>query len=222
MATTVLGSNPVGVDNTLAFMDQASYLWVRASGHVHAIQCTWVYRRDIDLEGLGRTRDNLADGLLGRRIERSPIPFGRHRWVRCHEPPGIDISAPAPISATLTGWLDERAQIPVDPEFGPCWHLGVLPIENYGTAVSLVASHTVIDAVGLCLALRDAANGVRHDFGYPPAHARSRRRALAEDARQIARDLPDVVRAVGAAAKLAVTHRPTGAPPTSAAPDHDG
>jgi diacylglycerol O-acyltransferase / wax synthase len=197
------------LDNTLDYMDQASFLWVRASGHVHGIHCTWVYRRDIDMDGLRRMHDNLAHGLLGRRIERSPFPFGRHRWVSCHESPGIDVAPPARTQGAVAGWFDERAQIPVDPEFGPCWHLGVLPIEDYGTAISLVASHTVIDGVGLCLAVTDAVKGVRHDFGYPPPHSRPRRRALVEDARRTVRDLPEVARALGGVATLAVRNRPT-------------
>jgi diacylglycerol O-acyltransferase / wax synthase len=197
------------VDNTLAFMDQASFVWVRASGHVHGIQCTWVYRRDIDISGLRRMHDNLAHGLLGRRIERSPLPFGRHRWVSCHELPGIDVTPPARTHAALAGWLEERAHKPVDPELGPAWHLGVLPIEGYGTAVTLVASHTVIDGVGLCLAVADAAKGVRHDFGYPPPHSRPRRRAMVEDGRQTVRGLPQIARALGAMATLAVHNRPS-------------
>lgn len=208
MAASVVRSSTFH-DNTLDFMDQASFLWVRASGHVHGIQCTWVYRRDIDMDGLRRMHDNLAHGLLGRRIERSPLPFGRHRWVSCHDLPGIDVAPPARTRAAVAGWFDERAQISVDPEFGPCWHLGVLPIEGYGTAISLVASHTVIDGVGLCRAVTDAVKGVRHDFGYPPPHSRSRRRALADDARQAARGLPEVARALAAMTKLATQTRPS-------------
>src|ERR671919_472848 len=56
--------HPTSADNVLAFMDQASFLWVRASGHVHGIQCTWLYRRDIDLDALRRVHDNLGHGLL--------------------------------------------------------------------------------------------------------------------------------------------------------------
>ena len=96
-----LANDDVSVDNTLAFMDQASYLWVRASGHVHGIQCTWVYERDIDLDGLRRLRDNLAYGLMGRRVEPSPVPFGRHRWVAWHESPSIDIAQQARARAAL-------------------------------------------------------------------------------------------------------------------------
>lgn len=195
------------VDNTLAYMDQASYLWVRVSGHVHGIQCTWVYPREIDFDGLRRMRDNLAYGLLGRRIEPSPFPVGRHRWVAWHESPDIDIAQPA-ARAAVADWVDERAEVPVDPEFGPCWHLGVLPIQDYGTAVSLVASHTVVDGLGLCLAVADAAKGVRHDFGYPPAGSRTRRQAWAEDARQAARGLPQMARALGATVKVGVRDLP--------------
>lgn len=196
------------VDNTLAYMDQASYLWVRVSGHVHGIQCTWVYPRDVDLDGLRRMRDNLAYGLLGRRIEPSPFPFGRHRWVACHESPEIDIAGPARARSAVAEWVDERAQVPVDPEFGPGWHLGVLPIENHGAAVSLVASHTVVDGLGLCLAVADAVKGVRHDFGYPPPGSRTRRQAWIEDARLAARGLPQVARALGATVKVGVRDLP--------------
>jgi diacylglycerol O-acyltransferase / wax synthase len=203
------GSDRPQVDNTLAFMDQASYLWVRASGHVHCIQLTWVYRREVDRDALGRMRDNLAYGLLGRRVEPSPLPGGRHRWVACHDRPGIDVSPPAPDPSALADWFDERAHTPIDPEFGPAWHLGVLPIPDYGTAVSLVASHTVVDGLGLALAVRDAVNGVRHDFGYPPPGSRRRRQALAEDVRATARALPEVGRALGGMMKVAMQNRPS-------------
>jgi hypothetical protein len=197
------------VDNTLAVIDHGSFVWLRASGQIHGIQCTWVYQRPIDFGGLRRMNGNLAHGLLGRRVECSPLPFGRHRWVSWPESPAIDIARPVRSHAALAEWLEERAAIPVDPECGPCCHIGVLPIEDYGTAVSLVVSHTVIDGIGLCLALADAAKGITHDFGYPPPRSRSRRRALLEDARQTARGMPEVARAVVAATRLAMTELPS-------------
>jgi diacylglycerol O-acyltransferase / wax synthase len=190
-------------DNTLAFVDQGCHLWDQASGHVHGIQCIWVYERDIDMAGLRRTLDNLGHGLLGRRVERSPLPLGRHRWVTSPEAGELDIAPPVASYAELAPWAAARARLPVDPESGPGWHVGVLPIEGYGTAISLVASHIVLDGVGLCLALADATKGVRHDFGYPPPQSRTVRRALFEDVRQSARGLPEVGRALGAAARLA-------------------
>ncbi|MGY4648849.1 hypothetical protein [Mycobacterium sp. URHB0021] len=77
----ILVEHEGSVDNTLAFMDEASYLWVPVSGHVHDIQCTWVYHRDIDLGGLRRPRDKLGHGPLGRRVEPSHFPIGRHGRV---------------------------------------------------------------------------------------------------------------------------------------------
>lgn len=209
MAESDIRSGLPANDNTLAYMDQASHLWVRASGHVHGIQCTWVYQRDIDHDGLTRVHDNLAHGLLGRRIERSPLPFGRHRWVSCHDLPGIDIDPPVSTRAAVTDWFDERARIPIDPEFGPCWHLGVLPIEGYGTAVTLVASHTVVDGVGTCIALTDAINGVRRDLRLPPPGARLKRQALLEDARVTLRGLPEIGRALRATVTVARQNPPT-------------
>jgi diacylglycerol O-acyltransferase / wax synthase len=209
MATQTLAAR-ADPDYTLAFMDQASYLWVRASGHVHGIQATWVYRRDVDLDGLRRVRGNLArHELLARRVEPSPLPIGRHRWVACHDVPDIEIAEPAHSRAAVTDWFEERGRLPVDPEHGPTWHLGVLPIADYGAAVCLVASHTVIDGVGLCLAVADALNGVTRQRDYPAPRSRPRRQALSEDARQVLRGLPDVARALGGTISLAVRNPPT-------------
>ena len=69
------------VDNRLALMDQAFFAAQHASGHQFLIQCVWVYEHAIDFAELRRFHHNLGHGLLGRRIERSPLPFGRHRWV---------------------------------------------------------------------------------------------------------------------------------------------
>jgi diacylglycerol O-acyltransferase len=196
-------------------MDQASYFWVRASGHVHCVQATWVYERAIDFDGLRTTLGNLAHGLLGRRIERSPLPFGRDRWVSWHDSPTIDVAVPVGSLDAVEAWAEERARVPIDPEVGPGWHVGVLPIEQYGTAVSVVASHSVIDGLGLTLVLADAANGIRHDFGYPAPRSRTRRQALAQDARLTATGLPGVGRALLALPKLA---RKTDASPAGANP----
>ena len=125
------------------------------------------------LMGLRRFHRNLGCGLLGRRIERSPLPFARDRWVKAAASEDIDIAATPRRRADVSAWADERARLPIDPEWGPGWHLGVLPLEDGGTAVSLVASHTVVDAVGFGQAIADAAEGRTRDLGYPPAGSRT-------------------------------------------------
>ena len=145
---------------------------------------------------------NLGHGLLGRRIERSPLPFGRHRWVLDPGPSDIDIAECARPRAELSDWADERSQLPVDPESGPGWHLGVLPLTDGSTAVSLVASHYLLDGIGFFLAMVDAILGNTRDLGYPPPRSRTRLRAAVQDARQTARDAPKAAWALVAAAKL--------------------
>src|ERR1700744_1171059 len=147
------------MDNRLAHMDQASFLALRAVGHRALLQCNWIYNRPVDVDGLRRLHRGLAYGLLARRVERSPLPFARHRWVRDLGPGDIEISkAPRP-RADLEAWLVERACLPMDPEYGPCWHIGVLPFEDGGTAVSLTTSHTLADGLGNTQSIADAVSG---------------------------------------------------------------
>ena len=192
-----------GVDSTLAFIDQASFLGLRALGRGPLIQFTWIYRRAVDFDELERFRRNLGRGLLGRRVERSPLPFGRHRWIAWPGPADIDIAEHSRTRDQVVQWTDEQAAIPIDPEFGPSWRLAVLPLTDGGAAVTLILSHTVADAVGAATAVADAVNGTAADLGYPPAHARTRGRAIVDDSRAIARCVPDIGRAVVAAARVA-------------------
>lgn len=193
-------------DNRLSFMDQAYFATTRATGRGGIVQCLWVYDHPIDLDGLSRFRHHLNHGLLGRRIERSPLPIGRHRWV-AYQGPEIDIAEAARPRAGLSDWADERTQVPVDPEWGPCWHLAVLPLSDGSTAVSLVVSHYLLDGLGIGAAIADAVNGTVHDLGYPPPRSRRRLRAGLQDAGQTVQGLPTVVRAVAKAAQQAREHR---------------
>jgi hypothetical protein len=190
-------------DNRLALLDQAFFAGHRAAGQKEVTQCAWVYEHAVDFDGLRRFHHNLGYGLMGRRIERSPLPFARHRWVLDRWPSDIDIAACARPRAELSDWVDERSQLPTDAEWGPSWHLGVLPLTDGSTAVSLVASHYVVDGLGFVVAVADAVLGNTRDLGYPPPRSRTRRRAVVQDARQTARDAPQAARALVEAAKLA-------------------
>lgn len=195
------------MDNTLAYIDQGSFLALRALGRGPLIQATWIYDRPVDVEGLRRFHANLGDGLLGRRIERSALPFGRDRWVTAPGPAAVEIAARDRPREDVWNWADERVRVPVDPEHGPSWHLGVQPLVSGGAAVTLVVSHSVGDAKAIMIAIEEAARGVRRELGYPPPKSRTRRQAVGEDARETWRSLPEVAKAVASAARLAKAER---------------
>jgi hypothetical protein len=190
-------------DNRLAFVDHALFASRRATGQEEVVQCVWIYEHPIDFDGLKRFHHNLGYGLLGRRIERSPLPFARPRWVLDRGPSEIDVAERARPRAELSDWADERSQVPTNSESGPGWHLGILPLTDGSTAVSLVVSHCLVDGLGLAGTIADAVLGNTRDLGYPPPHSRSRMHAVVEDARQRAQDAPEIARALVVAAKLA-------------------
>ncbi|WP_261861282.1 hypothetical protein [Mycobacterium montefiorense] len=202
-------------DHSLAFGDHGFFTLHRAIGCNLVIQCVWVYDTDIDIDGLKQFHHNLGLGLLRRRIECSPLKFARNRWVLGEEPVDIDIAAYARPRAELNDWADERSILPVDPERGPGWHLGLLPLTDGSTAVTLVCSHYLVDGFGLIGAVTDAVLGNTRDLGLPPPDSRTRRRALAQDARRTVRDVPEVARAVAAVTKRARRLRGAGQPSVS-------
>ena len=180
----------------LALLDQAAFLRLRATGQGSVCQCTWVYEREVNIDELRTFNGNLGKGLLGRRIERSPLPFGRHRWVAGGGSPDIDLTAACRPRDDIGAWIERRARIVVDPEWGPTFHLGVLPLEDGGTAISLVASHCVADGLGLATAIAEAVKGESREFGYPQAHSRGRWRAVSEDLVDAVRAMPAAIRAL--------------------------
>jgi len=195
------------VDNTLAYIDQASFLALRALGRGPVIQYVWIYEHGVDLDGLRRFHRHLQHTLLGRLIERSSLPFGRHRWVADQGPGDVDIAVCERRRDEVWDWVDERSFVPVDPELGPPWHFGVQPLVDGGAAVSLVVSHTIADAVAGIQSIADAANGVRRDFGFPSGSGRGRRSALRQDLALTLRSARDVSGAFSAAARIARDQR---------------
>jgi hypothetical protein len=195
-------------DNRLELIDQATLLSMRATGRGQLMQMTWLYEHPVDYDGLKRFHHNLGYGLYGRRIERSPLPFGRHRWVSALGPAcDIDFAETPRPRAELTDWIDERAQLPIDPETGPAWRLSVLPLTDGSTAISVVGSHCIGDGGGGLFTMVCAVNGLTRDFGYPAPGSRSRLRGLITDTRQTVRDLPAIAKAAVAVTKLVLASR---------------
>ncbi|OBF08100.1 hypothetical protein A5730_10240 [Mycobacterium sp. ACS4054] len=179
----------------LALLDQAAFLRLRATGQGSAAQCTWIYDRAVNLDQLRDFNGNLGAGLLGRRIERSPLPFGRHRWVHDCDSPAIALEPRRPRS-DIGAWVESRARVPVDPEYGPSFHLGVLPLDDGGAAVTLVASHCVVDGLGFITAITEAVAGRTRNPGYSQANSRNRWRAILADLADAVIALPAVIRAL--------------------------
>jgi hypothetical protein len=196
------------MSNLLDLFDQTFFLGERATGATNLLQCVWVYDNAIDIDGLRQFHRNLQRGRLSRRIERSPLPFGRHRWVTPTDQSDLEIAAPR-ARGEFDAWLGEQAATTLDSERGPGWHLAVLPFTDGGAGVSLVISHCLTDGVGLCEALADAACGREDPIDWPAAKSRKRRQALREDTGQAARDLPAIRRAAVTAARLARESRGT-------------
>ncbi len=191
------------MSNVLDVLDQRTFDLGRAIGINSLLQSVWVYNRPIDVEGLRRFHTHLGRGRLARCIERSPVPFGRHRWIAAQGSSDIEFVATARPREELAAWLDEQVHTPLDCEHGPGWHLAVLPFTDGGCVVSLVVSHCLIDGVGLCEALTDAALGRDAPVSWPPAASRGRWKALREDIGQTLRDIPAMGRAVAATIRLA-------------------
>lgn len=179
----------------LSLLDQAAFLRLRATGHGSAVQCTWLYDRNVNTDQLHAFVANLGGGLLGRRIERSPLPFGRHRWVLDSRPPEI-VFEPRSARSEVGAWVERRAHLPVDPEHGPAYHVSVLPLDDGGTAVTMVASHCVVDGLAMLRAITEGVQSHGRTFGYPEPLSRPRWRALAEDLVDAVRSLPAVLRAL--------------------------
>ncbi|MCV7357882.1 condensation domain-containing protein [Mycolicibacterium fluoranthenivorans] len=213
-----------GTDNTLAYIDQTSFHGLRALGRGPIMQYIWIYRRPIDMAGVRRFHRNLVGTLLGRRIECSPLPIGRHRWVAEPEPPGIDTYAEPRSREQVWDFADEHVALPIDPASGPGWRLGVQPLTDGGAALSLTASHSVADGQGFSMAVADAVNGVVLDLGYPPPGSRPRGRALREDGVQVLRAVPSMGRAIAATVAVARSERADLATSfrTAAQPPRDG
>jgi hypothetical protein len=192
------------MSNIIDLVDQTFFRLGQAAG---VGQCVWVYDRPVDIDGLRKFHQHLARGRLSRRIERSPLPFGRHRWVSPSEQPELEIVATPRPREEFNDWLDEQANTPLDAEHGPGWHLAMLPFTDGGTGVSLVLTHCLTDGIGGCVAIVEAACGYDSAIDWPAAGSRRRWRALREDARQTIRDIPSIRRAAVAAARVARRNR---------------
>jgi hypothetical protein len=190
-------------EHRLEFLDQTAFELMHATGRGQLMQIVWVYEHPVDFEAVRRFHRNFAESYGGRHIERSPLPFGRPRWVKPTSAPSeIRFNEQARPRAELMDWADELANLPIDPERGPTWYLVVQPLTDGSTAISMVGSHVIGDGIGAGLAIFEAVTGHVRDAGYDRPGTRPRLKALASDFRQVVDDLPETGRALVKGAKL--------------------
>lgn len=192
-------SNPdAGTDDVLCYMDQGSFLGLRALGRGPVLQLTWLYPHPIDEVALREFGEQLAQGILGRLVQRSPLPWGRHRWVTNPVPgPVTWFRDPLP-EANLARSRYALLDLPVDPEHGPGWRLAVQPLTEGGCALTLLVSHTIADMRATSQAIVDAVAGRRLAPGFPASSRRWSPKMLVRDSLESMRALPDLCRALSA------------------------
>jgi diacylglycerol O-acyltransferase / wax synthase len=185
-----------GADDVLCYMDQGSFLGLRALGRGPALHLTWLYPHAIDEAAVRQFSERLTQGLLGRLLQRSPLPWGRHRWVAN--------PVPGPVTWFRDPLPNERLpelgrvllDLPVDPERGPGWRLAVQALEGGGCALTMLVSHTIADMQAATQAIADAVAGRCLDLGLPAPSWRGSPMMLARDGVESLRALPDVGRAL--------------------------
>lgn len=209
-------------DNRLNYFDQIALELLRVTARRQLMQAVWVYEHPVDLEGLKAFQRRFGSGLMGRLVERSTLPFARPRWVSVPAPEGEPrIAERARPRDELMDWVEEQSKRPIDPVNGPGWDLGVLPMTDGSTAVSIVFSHCLVDGGGLILTVHNAVSGSPADFGYPRPKSKSRAAALAADLFDTVREIPPGLRALTELAKTMAGRRHDSAtgPATPALPD---
>lgn len=196
-------TNGDAAGNRLTLWDEALVRANRATGRVQLIQVVWVYEHPVNMDEVRRFHRNFGYGMAGRRVERSPLPFGRYRWVSALGPAApLHINTDPLPRDQVSDWADQWAQVPIDPETGPGWQMAVQSFTDGVTAISVVGSHCLGDGVGALMTVATAAAGANIDIGYPPPLSRRPVRAVAEDLRETIKSLPEMARAARKAAKV--------------------
>ncbi|WP_395660105.1 hypothetical protein [Aestuariivirga sp.] len=187
--------------DVLGYLDQAFFTSLRALGRQPIMYFLWLYREPLDAAAVDRFNQCLAQGFLGRVLQRSPLPWGRHRWVANPVPAAVTWYADPLAPEHLPQWRNALVVLPLDPEHGPGWRLAARPLAHGGTALALLVSHTIADVKATEEAIVNAVAGRRLEPGFPlPSRRWSPARVVA-DGKESLRGLPAVWGALKALAR---------------------
>ncbi|MEU1546675.1 hypothetical protein [Nocardia sp. NPDC005745] len=177
-----------------------------ALGGTLAIQAVWRYDRPVDMAALERFHEALRHGRLGRAVAPAMIPAAGDRWTTRTEFSPLEV-AEAPIPpGDLEAWIAEQGHAELRTFGGPAWRLAATHLDNGGSAVSLLVSHTLADGQAFCAAVTDAVADKRLELAYRSDEF-GRMRLLAGDLRDAARRARSLPSAAVLALRLAVTGR---------------
>lgn len=144
----------------VAGADESYLLAERLFGWEAPIQYAWVFPAAPYPAALAAFRDQLASGLLSRKVVDAVVPFARHRWVRSPHPPLLHVEAGPIPDGEIGAWADRVLRTAdLDPAGGRGWQLVGSPTASGRFVLSLLISHMVADGQGLYNALAAAHAG---------------------------------------------------------------
>lgn len=148
-------------------LDDLDCLSARAQAlETTAIHAVWIYDRPVDMVRLENFHASLERGLLGRVVAPALLGAAGDRWSAKAEFAPIEVEPSCVEYAQLGDWIAQRSRAELHTYGGPAWRLTVTDLDNGGSAVSLLASHTLADAMGLFAAIATAAEGKTLDLQY--------------------------------------------------------
>ncbi|MFC8529803.1 hypothetical protein [Nocardia sp. NPDC057227] len=144
----------------VAGADESYLLAERLFGMAAPIQYAWIFPAEPDPAALAGFGDQLAAGLLSRKVVPAVVPFARHRWVRSPHPPVLRIE-PEPVpDGEIGAWADRTLRTAdLDPAAGRGWQLVGTHTVSGKFVLSLLISHMVTDGQGLYNAFAAAHAG---------------------------------------------------------------
>ncbi|RDI60341.1 hypothetical protein [Nocardia pseudobrasiliensis] len=187
-----------------------------AIGGAMAIQAVWLYDRAVDMAGLAEFHAALRDGKLGRAVAAAVIPAAGDRWTARAEIAPVEVAPAAIARGELEEWIAEQARAELRTYGGPAWRLAVARLDDGGSVVSLLVSHTIVDGRGLCDAVLAAVARERTEFHYRSDEFGATRRLFA-DLAAAAKRVGPALTAVVLGARLAAARRAQ--PAIDAAPE---
>lgn len=165
---------------------------LRGLGRQPVLHFCWLYPHVLDENIVRQFNEQLSHTLLGRLLQRSALPWGRHRWVKQIVPAPV-IWSKDPVSIEdLSSWQNSLTDVVIDPEHGPGWLMTVKYIEGGGSAMSILVSHTIADGHATIQAVVDAIARRHHHSQFPLPSWRWSPVMMARDCIEFARALPDV------------------------------